>query len=142
MAWVDKHNGRTVLWAEQGLFGLALAAVAPDGADAWGRCSAGCLEASDGWQDFNRNGRMTWEYDSAGPGSVVLMGELPREATLALGFALTKEAASTLAVSQLMEDFQSSWDTQCDAWGEWLGKCKWPAIRDDIGRALALSRWC
>ena len=47
---------------------LALSAVDPHGADAWRRCSVGCLEASDGWQDFNRNGRMTWRYDDRRPG--------------------------------------------------------------------------
>ncbi len=139
MAWVGKHRGRTVLWAEQGPFGLSLSAVTPDGADAWGRCSVGCLETSDGWQDFNRNGRMTWEYDSAGPGATSLMGELPHAATLALGFAISKEAATTLAVSDLMEDFQSAWDAQIGVWEAWLGRCKRPAIRDDIDRALALS---
>ncbi|MCG6932003.1 MAG: glycosyl hydrolase, partial [Gallionella sp.] len=50
LAAVGEHNGRTVLSAEQGPFGLALAAAAEDGSDAWQRCSAGCLEASDGWQ--------------------------------------------------------------------------------------------
>jgi glucoamylase len=139
MAWVGAHRGRRVLWAEQGPFGLSLSAVTPDGADAWGRCSVGCLEASDGWQDFNRNGRMTWEYDSAGPGATSLMGELPHEATLALGFAISKEAATTLAVSDLMEDFQGAWDAQCGVWTSWLTTCKRPAIRDDIDRALALS---
>src|ERR1019366_370964 len=101
-AWTAIHNGRTVLWAEQGPFGLALMAVGADGADAWRRCSVGCLESSDGWQDFNQNGRMSWEYHSAGPGAVALMGELPSRATLALGLATSKESAATLAVSVLM----------------------------------------
>jgi glucoamylase len=139
MAWVAKHRGRTVLWAEQGPFALSLSAVTSDGADAWGRCSVGCLEASDGWQDFHRNGRMTWEFDSAGPGPTTLMGELPVEATLALGFAISKESATTLAVSDLMEDFQGAWDAQCGVWKSWLALCKRPVIRDDIDRALALS---
>jgi glucoamylase len=139
MAWVARHRGRTVLWAEQGLFGLSLSAVTADGADAWGRCSVGCLEESDGWQDFSRHGRMTWEYDSAGPGPTTLMGELPREATLALGFAISKEAATTLAVSDLMEDFQGAWDAQCGVWKSWLTTCKPLAIRDDVDCALALS---
>ena len=139
MAWVGKHRGRTVLWAEQGPFGLSLSAVTADGADAWGRCSVGCLEASDGWQDFNRHGRMTWEYDAAGPGATSLMGELPQEATLALGFAISKEAATTLAVSDLMEDFEGAWDAQCGVWKSWLATCKRQAIRDDIDRAIAVS---
>ena len=138
-AWVAKHNSRKVLWAEQGPFGLALAAIGPDGADAWGRCSVGCLEASDGWQDFHRNGRMVWEYDTAGPGPVALMGELPREATLALGFATSKESAATLAVSESLEDFTATWDATSAGWEEWRTKSRRPPIRDDVDRVLAVS---
>ena len=138
-AWVAAHAGRTVLWAEQGPFGLALAAADARGADAWHRCSAGCMEESDGWQDFHRHGRMTWQYDSAGPSAVALMGELPAHATLALGLATSKESAATLAVSDLMEDFDAAWDAQRAAWQAWLAKGQFPSIREDIDRALALS---
>ena len=139
LAAVASHNGRTVLWAEQGPFGLALSAADNNGADAWRRCSVGCLETSDGWQDFNRNGRMTWQYDAAGPGAVALMGELPARATLALGLGASKEAAATLAVSSLMTDFSLVWDAQCRAWKDWLADSRRPPLRDDIDRALALS---
>ena len=139
LAWVGNFGGRAMLWAEQGPFGLALAAVDADGADAWRRCSVGCSEASDGWSDFDRNGRMTWQYAAAGPGAVALMGELPAEATLALGLGASKEAAATLAVSNLMEDFSVVWDAQCAAWKSWLSRSKRPVLRDDIDRALALS---
>ena len=138
-AWAGTYNGRKVLWAEQGPFGLALSAADAAGADAWGRCSAGSLEASDGWQDFHQNGRMTWEYDSAGPAPVALMGELPQKATLALGLATSKESAATLAVSDLMDDFEAAWTAQCVAWEAWLAKNERPAIREDIDCALALS---
>ena len=40
------------------------------------RSSAGYVGASDGWQDFSRNGRMTWEYGEAIDGNVALLGEL------------------------------------------------------------------
>ncbi len=139
LAAVAGHCGRTVLWAEQGPFGLALSAADENGADAWGRCSVGCLEVSDGWQDFNRNGRMTWAYDAAGPGAVVLMGELPARATLALGLGASKEAAATLAVSTLMADFSRIWDGQCRVWKDWLSASRRPALREDIDRALTLS---
>lgn len=139
MAWAETHNGRKILWAEQSPFGLALSAVDPAGADAWQRCSVGCSEASDGWQDFHRNGRMTWTYDNAGPGAVALMGELPAEGTLALGFADSKEAAATLATASLMEDFGKEWDQQCEVWRTWLAKTHRPEIRPDIDRALELS---
>jgi glucoamylase len=138
-AAVASHNGRSVMWAEQGPFGLALAAADANDVDAWGRCSVGCLEASDGWQDFNRHGRMTWQYDMAGPGAVAMMGELPTQATLALGLGTSKEAAATLAASSLMEDFSAAWNAQCRAWEAWLSQSRRPVLRDDIDRVLAMS---
>lgn len=138
-ASVGQHGPRKVLWAEQGPFALALTAVGTQGEDAWGRCSVGCFGTSDGWQDFNKNGQMTWEYDSAGPAPVGLMGELPRESTLALGLATSRHAAATLAVSESMEDFQTVWDAQRDVWRAWLAKARLPAFRDDVDRTLALS---
>ncbi|MGA9165607.1 MAG: glycosyl hydrolase, partial [Thiobacillus sp.] len=59
-AWVDTYHGQRVLWAEQGPFGLALAARAADGSDAMGARSAGHVGVSDGWQDFAAHGRMAW----------------------------------------------------------------------------------
>jgi glucoamylase len=139
VASVARHDGRSVLWAGQGPFALALSAAAADGADGWGRCSAGVSEASDGWQDFNRNGRMTWQYDSAGPGAVALMGELPPQGTLALGLATTKEAAATLAVSALMDDFAEEWEAYCGAWEQWLAEGRRVSFGGDIDHVLALS---
>ena len=139
VAWAGDYGGRKVLWAEQGPFGLALSAVDAAGADAWGRLSVGCLEVSDGWQDFNANGRMSWDYDSAGPGAVTLTGELPREATLALGLGTSKEAAATLAVSDLMDDFEATWSAQCTGWEAWLAKFRRPPLSEAEDRAYALS---
>ncbi|WP_435628185.1 glycoside hydrolase family 15 protein [Candidatus Ferrigenium straubiae] len=139
VASVEKHNGRTVLCAEQGPFGLALAAAGDGGEDVWQRCSAGSIEESDGWQDFNRNGRMTWEYDSAGPGAVALTGELPVRATLALGLGTSKGSAATLAVANLMEDFSSVWDAQCRAWQTWLSGCRFPRLPPNLRSTLELS---
>jgi glucoamylase len=139
MAYVASHDGRGVLWAEQGPFALALSAVDGDGADGYGQRSVGCLEVSDGWQDFNKNGRMTWEYDEAGPGAVTLMGELCREGRLALGLAATKEAAATLSVSALMDDFDEEWTDYCNTWMQWLGACRHTTFGGKIDDRLALS---
>ncbi len=139
LAAVGKHNGRKVLWAEQGPFGLALMASADDGSDAWQRCSVGCVEASDGWQDFDRHGHMSWQYDNAGPGAVSLMGELPNKATLSLGLGTSRESAATLALASLMEDFATVWDSQCRAWEAWLAAGGLPQLPDEPGRMLALS---
>ncbi|MEN6585314.1 MAG: glycoside hydrolase family 15 protein [Sulfuricella sp.] len=122
-AEVSNYRNRRVLWAEQGPFGLCLAAVDSNQQDAWGRTSAGYVGASDGWQDFTRNGRMEWQYAHAGPGNVALMGELPRQAILALGFASSKESAATLAISALIRPFAEPWQQLLDDWAEWHRRC-------------------
>src|SRR6202049_1604083 len=50
MASVARYRGRRVLWAEQGPFGAALAAVDTQQRDAFGPASAGYVGSSDGWQ--------------------------------------------------------------------------------------------
>ena len=123
-AAVTDYRGRRVLWAEQGPFGLALVALDKCQRDAWGRVSAGYVGRSDGWQDFIQHGRMQWQYSSAGPGNVALMGELPRQATLALGFGSSKEAAATLAISALLQSFDQAWQQQLDDWSDWQRRCE------------------
>jgi glucoamylase len=122
-AQVVRYRGRRLLWAEQGPFALALAAVTANQQDAFGRASAGYVGSSDGWQDFARNGRLGWEYDSAGPGNVALTGELPRHAVMALGFGSSTESAATLALSALSEPFDTSWERQLVAWTRWHTDC-------------------
>ncbi|BAV35013.1 glycosyl hydrolase [Sulfuricaulis limicola] len=122
-AAVNEYHGRKLLWAEQGPFGLALAAVDATQRDAWGRASAGYVGMSDGWQDFKHNGAMQWQYREAGPGNVALMGELPRRSTLALGFGSSRESAATLAVGALMQPFANHWQAQIDRWRDWHAGC-------------------
>lgn len=122
------HHGRRVLWAQAGTFGIALAARDAGGNDAFARVSAGCVGASDGWHDFDRNGRMSWEYEDAGPAEIALMGELPRRATLALSFAGSKESAATLAIASLAEDFEQIWENQLAAWARWAQAVQIPAL--------------
>ena len=119
VARVGLHGARRVLTAEQGPFGLALAAVDDNQADAFGRCSAGYVGASDGWQDFDRNGALSWQYADAGPGNVALIGELTRTAVLALGFGDSAQAAATLAVSDLLQPFANPLKRQIDHWQTW-----------------------
>lgn len=130
-AFVGKHNGRKVLWVEQGSFSLALMANGDAGIDAWERCSVGCVGESDGWQDFNRPGRMTWEYNRTGLGSVALMGELPNQVTLALGFGTNMGSAATLALSTLFEGFPTVWEA-------WFKNCHLPDLPHDLQQKLAL----
>jgi glucoamylase len=118
-ARVVSYNARRILSAEQGPFALALAAVSAQQLDAWGRASAGYVGNSDGWQDFAHNGAMTWQYDSAGPGNVALLGELPRQVVLALGFGDSAQAAATVALSAAVEPFEASWERQLTDWTRW-----------------------
>lgn len=112
-------RGRRALWAQQGPFGLALMAVNEAQSDVFGHCSAGYTGISDGWQDFDRHGQLQSRYTRAGPGQVALAGELPRRACLALGFATSREAAATLALSALLQPFEMVWQQQCDHWRDW-----------------------
>ena len=118
-AEVADHRGRRVLSAQQGPYALALAAICDGQRDAFGRASAGYVGASDGWQDFSRNGAMTWEYASAGPGNVALMGELPRASLLALAFGSSRESAATLALTALFEPFERTRDRHIAGWTAW-----------------------
>ena len=118
-AWVGEWEGRSMLWAEQGPFGIALACRNPEGFSALARCSVGEVGASDLWQDFHQHGRMSWNYQEAGPGEVALGGQLPRTGTLALGLGTTKETAATLAWSSLAEGFASVSASYRHGWQSW-----------------------
>lgn len=121
LAWAGRQGGRSVLWAEQGPFGLALLARCTDSqGDAFTRTSAGYVGASDGWQDFAHHGAMHWCYDCAGPGNVALTGQLPTAAVLALGLSNSKEAAATLAASALPQAFDEAWQSHCRTWANWF----------------------
>ncbi|VAW82850.1 Glucan 1,4-alpha-glucosidase [hydrothermal vent metagenome] len=136
-AEVGRYRGRRVLWAEQGPFGLALAAVDIRQRDAWQELSVGFVGSSDGWQDFNRNGAMHWRYRQAGPGNVALTGGLPRDSVLALGFASSRESAATVALSALPRAFESPWQRQIKDWHNWHLNCGLRcALELDLPKAL------
>jgi glucoamylase len=140
LAEVGWHRGRRMLWAQQGPFGLALAAVDRSQGDAWEAASAGYVGASDGWQDFDRHGRLTWQFDTAGPGNVALIGALPRSATLALGIAASRESAATLAVAALCQPFDAAWTTHIGAWQAWHQQVQQPAgLPPALAEQLATS---
>ncbi|MHB1678071.1 MAG: glycoside hydrolase family 15 protein [Sulfuriferula sp.] len=131
-AWTDDWEGRPVLWAEQGPFGLALMCADTAGLPCFGTRSVGSVGTSDLWQDFDRNGRMTWSFSETDPGEVALAAELPRRCTLALGLGSSKEAAATLAWSALAQGFESAWQTQYADWSRWQKICHWPVALDTL----------
>lgn len=121
-ATVGRYRGRCILSAEQGPFALALAAVDAHQQDAFGAASAGYVGRSDGWQDFACNGALTWRHPRAGPGNVALTGELPRRAVLALGFGSSANAAATLAISSLLQPFDTILQQQIADWESWQAR--------------------
>ncbi len=128
-AIVARHRGRHVLGAERFPFALALAAVDARQRDAIVRAGCGYVGATDGWQDFARNGAMTWENPAAGPGNVALMAELSRRCVLALGFGSSREAAATLAVSSLTQPFENLLAAQVSEWQAWHRRCAECCVR-------------
>ena len=78
--------------------------------------------------DRKGNGRLTWQYASAGPGNVALIGALPRRAVLGLGFGSSAQAAATLAISSLMQPFASLIKRQIEDWRRWHARCKERAL--------------
>ena len=123
LAAAGRHYGRNVLWAEQGPFGLAIAASDRTQAEALGRMSAGYVGISDGWQDFAANGAMQWTHERAGPGNVALLGELDRECVLALAFGASRGAAASLALAALAGPFHQTWTEHVAAWQDWHRDC-------------------
>jgi glucoamylase len=104
-----------VLMAQGGGDWLCLAA-----SHGYQKSSAGYVGTSDGWQDFDKNGRMEWEYGHAGPGNVALMAELTAPSgVLALAFSFSREGAVTLAKSSLSVGYPSIRRQALDGWAEW-----------------------
>ncbi|WP_105317504.1 glycoside hydrolase family 15 protein [Thermus tenuipuniceus] len=105
-AWVEEG---ALLAAKQG---EALALLGP-----FARGSAGYVGFSDGWQDFARNGAMTWTFAQAEEGNVALMGELlAPKGVLALAFSPTPEGAKTLAKAALVEGLEEVLRRAREAW--------------------------
>jgi glucoamylase len=118
-AAVERYASWRAMTARQGPFALALVAVDEHQRDGLGAASAGYVGTSDGWQDFARNGALTWTYATAGPGNVALIGTLPRQGVLGLGFGTSAHAAATLAIATLLQPFENLVRQQIAEWEGW-----------------------
>ena len=115
----------------------ALCLTADDG---FARTSAGFVGASDGWQDFARNGAMTWTFDRADGGNVALMGEVAgAEGVLALGFATSPEGARTLCRSSLATGFLAARTRFVNTWRAWGGRLRIAEAPAPVRREAYLS---
>ncbi len=137
-AWAGAYKGRPMLFAQEDDATLALAS---DPGPA--RQSVGYVGASDGWQDFAANGRMTWTWGIAEAGNVAGITELVLEdgvAQLALGFGSHPEAAGLAVRAALVDRFENAWDEYVGNWRGFLRTVASP--RADVpeeDRALYLT---
>ncbi len=135
----DRHNNNAWagddLSAQHGNIALCLRSDA-----GFSRTSAGYAGFSDGWQDFDQNGGMTWTYPSAADGNVALMGELAANSgTLALSLAGTLEGARTLARSSLADDYDEARRIFTDQWEAWGQTLVIPYTSPELRREAELS---
>lgn len=133
-AWAGSYKGHPLLFAAAEHYCLALASDPPPT-----RRSVGYVGASDGWQDFARNGRMTWIFNSTDVGNVAGMTEIPlRDGTadLALGFGSRPEEAALQATFALVGHFETAWNEYIGNWRAFLRTCAAPPhqLGDDLGR--------
>ena len=113
-AWVGATKGRSMVFARHGAWALALASdPAPE------RQGVGHVGASDGWQDFAANGRMTWTYERTGPGNVAGMTEIALDggrAQIVLAFGATPDEAGLEACAALAVHFEGAWNEYITNW--------------------------
>ncbi len=109
------------------------------------RTSAGYVGQSDGWQDFARNGAMTWRHASADDGNVALFGELAQnEGVMALAFAFGLDGAVTLARSALHAGYHAARRRFIAGWQHWRNTLRMPELlpplRDEAWLSASMLR--
>ncbi len=130
-AWVSQNQ----LFASADGADVALCLVSSTG---FAMASAGYVGSSDGWQDINEHGAMTWEFDHAGAGNVALTGKLlAATGTLALGLATTRQGASILARSSLADGPDAVHGRFLAGWRRFASRCSEGADIDARWRDLA-----
>lgn len=138
---LDARHGDVAAHAGLDLMAENADAALSLGADCgFSRTSAGYVGVSDGWQDFARNGAMTWTYPEARTGNVALMGELASQGGLmALGFAVNHEGARTLARSALAEDYETTRQGFIKDWEDWARTLEIPYAAPELKHEAELS---
>ncbi len=102
--------------------------------------SCGYVGTSDGWQDLNAHGHLTFDYDQADHGTVALTAQAgAARGVLALGFADSAYGAHTHARTALANAFDATRDTFLAAWHEWSTKLTLPRPDAALGDAARLS---
>lgn len=130
-AWIDGDGG----YAQRGNAALCLRGMEP-----LRDLSCGYVGASDGWQDLNRHGTLTYRFTTADHGTVALTGAAAgSRGVLGLGFAETSLGASTLARTSLAENFDHLREEFLHAWQAWGSRLSLPDAGSALGSAALLS---
>ena len=130
-AWVDGGD----VYACRGSAALCLTAH-----PSLQRVGCGYVGASDGWQDLDAHGELTWGFTSAPEGTVALSGEATgASGVIALGFAETARGARTLARTAFGDGFDLLREEFLQAWRAWGAQLKLPRPDDALGDAGILS---
>jgi glucoamylase len=130
-AWIDDGTA----YAHGSGFSICLAANVPIE-----HLSCGFVGASDGWQDLNRHGVLTYQFQSASNGTIAISGQASRHhGVLALGFADSPAGAHTRARTALAADFDALRSTFIEAWVAWGATLNLPRPDEMLGDAAELS---
>jgi len=126
-AWVDDGHA----YARHGAMCACLTADPP-----LTHLSCGYVGASDGWQDLNRHGRLTYAFTSAEDGTVALTAQAPQaKGVLALGFAGSPSGAFTRARTALAASFDALREEFLQSWNDWGARLRLPRPDDVLGDA-------
>jgi glucoamylase len=102
--------------------------------------SCGYVGASDGWQDLNRHGRLSYEFGSAPHGTVALTAQCSTASGIvALGFASSAHGACTRARTALAVPFEILRAEFLQDWNDWGSRLKLPRPDVVLGDAGLLS---
>jgi len=130
-AWTDGGTG----YAQRGDCAVCFSANAP-----LLSLSCGYVGFSDGWQDLNHHGNLTYGYTSASHGTVALSGEAQgRSGVLALAFADTARGAHTLVRTALAEGLDILRAEFLLRWQNWGAQLELPRPNERLARAGLLS---
>lgn len=121
---LDGEGVDMTAWIENGALMAAGPSTSPTiclrSRDGFAQASVGFAGTSDGWQDLNHHGRVTWSYARADHGNVALTGALTAaEGVLALAFGESPTAAQTLARSAHATRFEDARDRFRTQWTNW-----------------------
>jgi glucoamylase len=130
-AWVEQSVG----YARHGDFCVCLTADTP-----LRRLSCGYVGTSDGWQDLNRHGDLTYGFTRAPNGTVALSAQAAgTTGVLALGFAGSARGAFTRSHTALAIAFELLREEFLQDWSDWGNRLQLPRPDATVGDEGLLS---